>query len=114
MPLGHTSLLVTSPILTAIPIVEGEDANPVSPAGRINLWMEKMLSVRAECLAPDHARGWDIICFVWRGSGESVPAGGWGRVWVKRVEEEGLVGRGGSGGERAPSGLYDRYAGVVY
>src|SRR5829696_2487381 len=114
MPPGHTSLLVTSPILTAIPIVEGEDANPVSPAGRINLWMEKLLSVRAECLAPDHGRGWDIICSVWRGSGESVPAGGWGRLWMNRVEDEVLVRRVASGDERALSGLYDRYAGLVY
>src|SRR5918998_3668895 len=101
MPPRHISLLVASPILTAIPIVEGEDANPVSPAGRINRWMEKMLSVRAECLAPDHGRGWDIICSVWRGSGESVPAGGWGRALLKRVGKQVLVGRGGSGGETA-------------
>ena len=94
--------------------MEGEDANPVSPAGRINLCMAKMLSGSAECLAPDHGRGWDIICSVWRGSGESVLAGGWGRLWMDRVEDEVLVRRVASGDERALSGLYDRYSGLVY
>src|ERR671920_386441 len=114
MPPGHTSLLVTSPILTAIPIVEGEGANPVSSAGRINLCMEGLASGRAECLAPDYGRGWDIICSVWRETGESVLAGGRGRLWMDRIEDEVLVRRVASGDERALAGLYDRYAGLVY
>src|ERR687892_1546071 len=114
MPPGHTSLLVTSPILTAIPIVDGEEANPVSLAGRINLCMRGLVSGSAECLAPDRWRGWDIICSVWRGTGESVLAGCRGRLWMDRVEDEVLVRRVASGDERALSGLYDRYAGLVY
>ena len=76
--------------------------------------MEGLVSGSAECLAPDHRRGWDIICSVWRGTGVSVLAGGRGRLWMDRVEDEVLVRRVASGDERALSGLYDRYAGLVY
>ena len=59
-------------------------------------------------------RGRDIICAVRQGTGGSVFAGGWGRLWMDRVEDEVLVRRVASGDERALSGLYDRYAGLVY
>jgi RNA polymerase sigma-70 factor (ECF subfamily) len=76
--------------------------------------MERLVSGSAECLAPDYGRGWDIICSVWRETGESVLAGGRGRLWMDRVEDEVLVRRVASGDERALSGLYDRYARLVY
>jgi RNA polymerase sigma-70 factor, ECF subfamily len=76
--------------------------------------MRGLVSGSAECLAPDHWRGWDIICSVWRENKESVLAGGRGRLWMDRVEDEVLVRRVASGDERALSGLYDRYAGLVY
>ena len=94
--------------------MEGEIANPVSPAGRINLCMEGLVSESVEWLTPGHWRGWDIICAVWRGTGESVLAGCRGRLWMDRVEDEVLVRRVASGDERALSGLYDRYAGLIY
>ena len=50
-------------------------------------------------LAPDHGRGWDIICS--EGTGWSVPAGGRGRLWMDRVEDEVLGARVASGDERA-------------
>ena len=74
--------------------------------------MEGLVSGSALRLAPDHGRGWDIICS--EGSGESVLAGGRGRLWMDRVEDEVLVQRVASGDERALSALYDRYAGLVY
>src|SRR5215217_2661341 len=114
MPSEHTSLLVTSPILTAIPTVEGEANNPISLAGRINLCMKGLVSGSAVCLAPDNGRGRDIICSVRRGTKGSVLAGGRGRLWMDRIEDEILVRRLASGDERALSGLYDRYAGLVY
>jgi RNA polymerase sigma-70 factor (ECF subfamily) len=76
--------------------------------------MEGLVSGSAVCLAPDDGRGWDIICFVRRGTKGSVLAGGRGRLWMDRVEDEVLVRRVASGDERALSGLYDRYAGLVY
>src|SRR5919202_1161024 len=99
MPSGDTYLLVTGPILTPIPIVEGESANPVRPAGRINLCMAGLVSGSARCPAPDHWRGWDIICSVWRGTGETVLAGRRGRLWMDRVDDEVLVRRVASGDE---------------
>jgi RNA polymerase sigma-70 factor (ECF subfamily) len=74
--------------------------------------MEGLVSGSAVCLAPDDGR--DIICFVRRGTGGSVFAGGRGRLWMERVEDEVLVRRVASGDERALSALYDRYAGLVY
>ena len=65
-------------------------------------------------LVPDHGRGWDIICPMWHENGESVLAGGQGRFWMDRVEDEILVRRVASGDERALSELYDRYAGLIY
>jgi RNA polymerase sigma-70 factor (ECF subfamily) len=53
-----------------------------------------------------------MICS--EGSGGAVLAGGRGRLWMDRVEDEVLVQRVVSGDERALSGLYDRYAGLVY
>jgi RNA polymerase sigma-70 factor (ECF subfamily) len=53
-----------------------------------------------------------MICS--EGSGGAVLAGGRGRLWMDRVEDEVLVQRVASGDERALSGLYDRYAGLVY
>ena len=76
--------------------------------------MEGLVSESAACLAPDYRRGWDIICSVWREAGESDLAGSRGRLWMDRVEDEVLVRRVASGDERALSGLYDRYAGLVY
>src|SRR5918998_528298 len=114
MPTGHTFLLVTSPILTAIPIVEDEDDNPMSLAGRINLCMKGLVSESAVCLAPDNGREWDIICSVWRETRVSVFATDRGRLWMDRVEDEVLVRRVAFGDERALAGLYDRYAGLVY
>ena len=76
--------------------------------------MERLVSGSAEWLAPDHGRGWDIICSVWRETGESVLAGGRGRFWMHRIEDEVLLRRIASGDERALTGLYDRYAGLVY
>jgi RNA polymerase sigma-70 factor (ECF subfamily) len=76
--------------------------------------MGRLVSESAECLAPDHRHGWDIICSVWRETGVSVLADGRGRLWMDRVEDEVLVRRVASGDERALSGLYDRYAGLVY
>jgi RNA polymerase sigma-70 factor (ECF subfamily) len=95
-----------------IPDIEGKDDNPIGLAGRINLSMEGLVSGSAVCLAPDDGR--DIICFVRRGTGGSVFAGGRGRLWMERVEDEVLVRRVASGDERALSALYDRYAGLVY
>jgi RNA polymerase sigma-70 factor, ECF subfamily len=74
--------------------------------------MEGLVSGSAVCLAPGDGR--DIICFVRRGTGGSVFAGGRGRLWMDRVEDEVLVRRVASGDERALSALYDRYAGLVY
>ena len=74
--------------------------------------MEGLVSGSALRLAPDHGRGWDIICS--EGTGWSVLAGGRGRLWMDRVEDEVLVHRVASGDERALSSLYDRYAGLVY
>src|SRR5215210_831804 len=76
--------------------------------------MKGVVSGSAVCLAPDNGREWDIICSVWRGTGVSVFAGGRGRLWMDRVEDEVLVRRVASGDERALAGLYDRYAGLVY
>src|SRR5215203_5228284 len=53
--------------------------------------MRGLVSGSAECLAPDHWRGWDIICSVWRENKESVLAGGRGRLWMDRVEERGWL-----------------------
>ena len=92
--------------------MEGEEANPVSPTGRIKRVWKGWYRGSAECLAPDHGRGWDIICS--EGTGGSVLAGGRGRLWMDRVEDEVLVQRVASGDERALSGLYDRYAGLIY
>lgn len=74
--------------------------------------MKELVSGSAVSLAPYSGR--EIICAVWRWTGESVFAGGWGRLWMDRVEDEVLVRRVASGDERALSGLYDRYAGLVY
>ncbi len=84
--------------------------NPVGPVGRINSCMKGLVSGSAVCLAPGHAR--DIICSEGRGTGGF--AGSRGRVWMDRVDDEVLVKRVASGEERALSGLYDRYAGLVY
>ena len=85
------------------------NANPVGLAGHINLRMKGLVSGSAVCLKP--GAGHDIICSEGRGIGGL--AGG-GRVWMDRVEDEVLVRRLASGEERALSGLYDRYAGLVY
>ena len=74
--------------------------------------MKGLISGSAVCLAPGAAR--DIICSEGRGIGGAVRAGGRGKVWMDRVEDEVLVRRVASGDERALSGLYDRYAGLVY
>jgi RNA polymerase sigma-70 factor (ECF subfamily) len=84
--------------------VEGKNNNPISLAGRINLCMKGLVSGSAVCLAPDDGRG----------AGGSVSADGRGRLWMDRVEDKVLVRRVASGDERALSGLYDRYAGLVY
>jgi RNA polymerase sigma-70 factor (ECF subfamily) len=97
-------------ILPAIVAVEVRNANPVRLAGRINLRMKGLVSGSVVCLAPGAGRY--IICSEGRGIG--VLAGGGGRVWMDRVEDEVLVRRVASGDERALSGLYDRYAGLVY
>jgi RNA polymerase sigma-70 factor (ECF subfamily) len=79
--------------------------------------MEGSVSGRAACLVPENGRagcGRDIIYPVRRETGGSVFAGGLGRLWVERVADEVLVRRVASGDERALSGLYDRYAGLVY
>jgi RNA polymerase sigma-70 factor, ECF subfamily len=79
--------------------------------------MKGSVSGSAICLAPvnGHAGlGRDIIYPVRRETGRSVIAGGWGRLWMERVADEVLVRRVASGDERALSGLYDRYAGLVY
>jgi RNA polymerase sigma-70 factor (ECF subfamily) len=76
--------------------------------------MEGSVSGSALRLAPDHGRGWDIICSEGRGNGESVLAGVRRRLGMDRVEDEVLVQRVASGDERALAGLYDRYAGLIY
>jgi RNA polymerase sigma-70 factor, ECF subfamily len=76
--------------------------------------MNGLVSGSAVYLVPHDGRGQDMICSVERGTGWSVSAGGWGRLWMDRVEDEVLVRRVASGDERALSGLYDRYAGLVY
>ncbi|HJQ28192.1 MAG TPA: sigma-70 family RNA polymerase sigma factor [Rubrobacter sp.] len=66
---------------------------------------------------PDNGRtgrGRDIIYPVRRETGGFVFAGGWGRLSMERVADEVLVRRVASGDERALSGLYDRYAGLIY
>ena len=74
--------------------------------------MKGLVSGSAVCLAPGD--GHDIICSEGRGIGGGVRAGGWGRVWMDRVDDEVLVRRVATGDERALSGLYGRYAGLVY
>jgi RNA polymerase sigma-70 factor, ECF subfamily len=74
--------------------------------------MKGLVSGSIVCRAPGAGR--DIICSEGRGVGGAVRAGGRGRVWMDRVEDEVLVRRVASGDERALSGLYDRYAGLVY
>jgi RNA polymerase sigma-70 factor, ECF subfamily len=76
--------------------------------------MKGLVSGSAVCLVPDNGRGRDTICSEGLGAGGSVSAGGWGRLWMDRVEDEVLVRRVASGDERALAGLYDRYAGLVY
>jgi RNA polymerase sigma-70 factor, ECF subfamily len=76
--------------------------------------MEGFVSESALYLAPDHGRGWDIICSEGREAGESVLAGVRRRLWMDRVEDEVLVQRVASGDERALAGIYDRYAGLIY
>ena len=76
--------------------------------------MKGLVSGNAVCLVPDNGRGWDIICSEGHRTGRSDSAGGWGRLWMERVEDEILVRRIASGDERALAGLYDRYAGLVY
>jgi RNA polymerase sigma-70 factor, ECF subfamily len=76
--------------------------------------MERLVSGSISYLASEHGCGWDIICSEGSGTRESVLAGGRGRLWMDRVEDEVLVQRVASGDERALSGLYDRYAGLVY
>ncbi len=76
--------------------------------------MKGLVSGSAVCLVPDNGRGRDTICSEGLGDGGSVSAGGWGRLWMDRVEDEVLVRRVASGDERALAGLYDRYAGLVY
>jgi RNA polymerase sigma-70 factor, ECF subfamily len=79
--------------------------------------MKGLVSGSAVCLVPVYGRagrGRDIIYSVRRETGRSVFAGGWGRLWMERVADEVLVRRVASGDERALSGLYDRYAGLVY
>ena len=97
-----------------MPIVEGQSDNPIVSSGRINLCMEGIVSEGALGLVPDNGRGWDTICSEGRRAGGSVFAGGWGRLWMDRLEDEVLVQRVASGDERALAGLYDRYAGLVY
>ena len=80
----------------------------MGPFGRINLRMEGLVSGSALRSAP---------CTIYsygRETGGSFRAGGRGRLWMKRVEDEVLVQRVASGDERALSGLYDRYAGLIY
>jgi len=72
--------------------------------------MKGLVSGSVVCLAPGAGRY--IICS--EGRGIRVLAGGGGRVWMDRVEDEVLVRRLALGDERALSGLYDRYAGLVY
>ena len=76
--------------------------------------MKRLVSGSAVCLVPDSGRGRDTICPEGLGAGGSVSAGGWGRLWMDRVEDEVLVRRVASGDERALAGLYDRYGGLVY
>ena len=79
--------------------------------------MNELVSGSVLSLAPCTGRaerGRDIIYPVRRGTGGSVFAGGWGRLWMDRVEDEVLVRRVAAGDELALSGLYDRYAGLVY
>jgi RNA polymerase sigma-70 factor, ECF subfamily len=80
----------------------------MGPVGRIKLCMEGLVSGSVVGPAPG------TICTEGRGTGGSVRAGGWGRLWMNRVEDEVLVQRVASGDERALSELYDRYAGLVY
>ena len=91
--------------------------NPMGLASRINLCMKGLVSGSAVCLVPVDGRagrGRDIIYPVRRETGGSVFAGGRGRLWMERLADEVLVRRVASGDERALSGLYDRYAGLVY
>ena len=76
--------------------------------------MDRLVSGSAVRLAPCTGRGRNIICSEGRGTGGAVRAGGWGRLWMDRVEDEVLVRRVASGDERALSELYDRYGGLVY
>jgi RNA polymerase sigma-70 factor (ECF subfamily) len=80
----------------------------MGPAGRIKRCMEGLVSGSVVGLAPG------TICPEGLGTGGSARAGGCGRLWMNRVEDEVLVRRVASGDERALSGLYDRYAGLVY
>ena len=76
--------------------------------------MKGLVSGSAVCLAPGGERGQDTVRSMERGTGRSVFAGGRGRLWMDRVEDEILVRSVASGDERALSILYDRYAGLVY
>ena len=79
--------------------------------------MKGLVSGSVVCLGPVYGRaglGRDIIYPVRRETGRSVFAGGWGRLLMERVADEVLVRRVASGDERALSGLYDRYAGLLY
>jgi RNA polymerase sigma-70 factor, ECF subfamily len=76
--------------------------------------MKGLVSGSSVCLAPEQGRGQGIICSVGRRAAGSDFAGGQGRFWMDHVEDEELVRRVASGDERALSGLYDRYAGLVY
>jgi RNA polymerase sigma-70 factor (ECF subfamily) len=69
--------------------------------------MKGLVSGSAECIVP--VAGRDVICAEGRGF-----ADGRGRAWMDRVEDEVLVRRVASGDERALSGLYDRYSGLIY
>src|SRR5215204_4042053 len=97
-------------ILPAIVDFVFANDNPQGVAGRINSCMKGLVSGSAVSVVPVAGRG--IICPEVRGAGDSV--GGRGRAWMDRVEDEVLVRRVASGDERALSGLYDRYAGLVY
>ena len=80
----------------------------MSPAGRIKLRMEGLVSGRVVRAAPG------TICSGRRGTDGAVRSDGRGRLWMNRVEDEVQVQRVASGNERAFSGLYDCYAGLVY
>jgi len=72
--------------------------------------MKGVVSGSAACVVPVAGQG--ITCPEGRKTGGF--AGGGGRVWMDRVEDEVQVRRVASGDERALSDLYDRYAGLVY